>query len=144
MSATETSMQVTQFIKASRERVFKAWSDADIAKKWFAPEGCTAVSMEADLREGGTFRGTMDCGGDLHTAFGTYQTIVPPEKIVFTHQWEEADSPETLVTIEFLSQDDGTLVSLTQTGFTRLTAAQGHEEGWGGSLKLFKELVEAL
>lgn len=144
MSATTTSMQVTQFINASRQKVFEAWSNPEIARKWFAPEGCKTVSLEADLREGGAFRGTMNCGGKIYTAFGTYKTINPPEKLAFTHQWDEADSPETLVVIDLTEQDGGTLVTLTQTGFTRLSAAQGHEEGWGSSLRVFKSLVEAL
>jgi uncharacterized protein YndB with AHSA1/START domain len=133
-------LRVTRLIRAERGKVFQAFSDPRLAREW-GPDGCRVVSFEADMRVGGTFRESMRCGGELHTAHGVYTAIIPGEKVVFTHQWEEEHPVETVVTVEFEDRKGGTEIILTQTGFRDASEAKGHAEGWSSALANFAKLL---
>ncbi len=144
MAATKDRLQVTQFISGKREKVFQAWTDRDLVNKWLCPEECRVTRNEADVRVGGKFRESMKCGKDIHTVFGAYREIVPGKKLVFTHQWDEPNSIETVVAVELTDKNGGTEVMLTQQGFTNAASAKGHEEGWASALRnLAKQFHEA-
>src|SRR5262245_59591421 len=93
-------LRMTKVVRATTENVYDAFSDPELARQW-APDGCQMVSFDADMREGGTFRERMSCGGKVYSAHGVYKKIVPGKTVVFTHQWEEEHPVETLVTVEF-------------------------------------------
>jgi uncharacterized protein YndB with AHSA1/START domain len=62
------------------------------------------VLFKADVRVGGTFRESLKCGRDIHTAYGVYKTITPDKVVVFTHQWKGPDPVETLVCVAVADQ----------------------------------------
>ena len=133
---------MTQLVRGPREDVFEAFGDPKLARKW-APEGCRMASFEADMHVGGKFRQVMRCGGDRHVAYGEYRKIVPDKEVAFTHQWEEDDPVETLVTIRFKPGKSGTEMVLSQTGFKDAASAKGHEEGWSSALASFAKVFAA-
>ena len=143
MSTTETSLQVNQFISSERKKVFKAWTDAELVKKWLCPEECHVLSNEAEVSVGGSYRESMQCSDDIHTVFGTYREIVPDRKLVFTHQWDEPEASETIVVVDFIDARGGSVVTLSQQGFTNAATAKGHEQGWASALRnLAKQFPE--
>jgi uncharacterized protein YndB with AHSA1/START domain len=135
MAITDKSMQVSQFIRSDRRKVFHAWTKAERVQKWLYPEECRPISNQAIFDVGGDFSGTIKCGVDIHTAIGTYKEIVPGRKLVFTHQWEGPDAIETEVVVEFLDKQGGCEVKLTQQGFATAASAKGHQEGWASTLR---------
>lgn len=135
MPATKDSLKVTQFISGRREKVFQAWTDPVLVKKWLCPGECRVTFNQADVRVGGKYRETMKCGADSHTVFGAYREIVPGKRLVFTHEWEEPNSIETVVAVELRDKNGGTEVMLTQHGFLDAATAKGHEEGWASALR---------
>lgn len=135
MTAAKDHLQVSVFIQAKREKVFEAWIRPELMKKWFCPENLTPGVVEADVRVGGTYRGSMIDGSNVYTASGTYQEIAPNEKLVFTHGWEGPDRMETLVTVAFKDKDGGTEVTLTHERFASIEQAKGHEKGWVSALE---------
>lgn len=48
----EASLTRREIFAANRERVFTAWTDADVLKKWWGPPGCITRSVEIDLQVG--------------------------------------------------------------------------------------------
>lgn len=128
-------IQVSQFVKAKREKVFQAWTNPELIKKWSCPEGLKIGAVEADIKVGGRYRTEMRGDEGLFTAIGVYQQIIPNEKIVYTHGWEGPDYTETLVTVEFKEKDGGTEVILTHDRLKSEESAKGHEEGWISTLK---------
>src|SRR5512136_312745 len=73
---------------ASRERVFKAWTDPHLMGKWFAPAPLKPVEIETNVTVGGRYRiGMRQQDGTIHYAVGTYIEILPPERLVFTWAW---------------------------------------------------------
>lgn len=135
MKKPSYSLRVSEFIKSPRAKVFKAWVDPDLMKKWFCPEGLRPGKVEADIRVGGKFRGEMIAPDATYTAMGTYQEIIPNEKIVFSHGWEGEEYHETQVTILFKDKDGGTEIILTHEGLLSKESAKGHEEGWRSTLQ---------
>ena len=52
-------VHVTRFLRAPRERVFAAWTDAGQMKQWMGPANFTCIESESDLRAGGRYRLVM-------------------------------------------------------------------------------------
>ena len=131
----QIALRVRRTFAAPRERVFRAWTDAEELAAWFAPSpDFTIVIPEMDLRVGGICRVEMHHkGGDVHHLHSTYCEVNPPNRLAFTWRWErEAESAETLVTVEFRSLGDATEIVLTHERFTSDAEKQKHDHGWAG------------
>ena len=104
-STVENAVNVRRTFAAPRERVFRAWTEPEALKQWFAPtDAHTTPVAEVDLRPGGSYRIDMHSpGGDVFQVSGVYQEISLPERLVFTWKWRESgiEPAETLVTVEF-------------------------------------------
>ena len=130
MTRTKNSLELTHEFAASRARVFEAWTRKE-QMGWFSPIEMRVTAAEGDVKVGGNFRMSMKGeDGKVHTCYGTYEEIVPNERLVFTHQWEGENPVETLVTVEFEDKAGDTEVTLQQEGFVDPEEAKGHEEGW--------------
>ncbi len=136
-------LQLTRVFDAPRELVFKAWTDANQFKQWFgaaACEGSSLQSVKADVRAGGKYRlQVRRADGEFFTTVGTYREVKPPERLVFTWQFEkdgrgeefgEVESPEMLVTLEFKARGKQTELILTHERFASVESRDRHEEGW--------------
>ena len=121
---------VNKWIRAERDAVYAAWTEPEIMRRWFCPRDLELVSAEADVRVGGQFRVVMSNGSQTFTVHGAYREVVPGQRLVFSHQWQEHDASSTLVTVEFSDRDGGTLVSLTHQGFRDRQSIEGHRSGW--------------
>ncbi len=139
-----TSLRVSCVVNASPDRVFDAWTQPDQLRRWSCPEDANVEDAQVDLVVGGAFRIVMKgAGGKVHTAFGAYREIEPPNRLVYTWDWEEADSQmgETLVTIELNDRGGSTEVVITQEGFPNSEATRAHEQGWDSCLRRLGRLV---
>jgi predicted enzyme related to lactoylglutathione lyase/uncharacterized protein YndB with AHSA1/START domain len=124
-------------IPAARDRVFAAWTQPELLRRWSAPEGLTIEDGATDLRVGGGWRVVMaEPDGTRHEAFGTYREISAPERLEYTHAWKSdgGSSPETVLTVELKPEADGTRLVLTQAGFASPESRDGHREGWSSAL----------
>jgi uncharacterized protein YndB with AHSA1/START domain len=50
---SDRELVLTRLIDAPREKLFKAWTDPDLLKRWFAPLPWTTPHAELDVRPGG-------------------------------------------------------------------------------------------
>jgi uncharacterized protein YndB with AHSA1/START domain len=141
MTATQDNLQVTRFIRGQREKVYEAWTRPDLVAQWLCPTECSVVSNEAKVRVGGAYRETMKCDSELYTVFGTYKEIVPNEKLVFTHRWENSKASETVATVAFVDRSGGTEVTLRQVGFDDPANAKSHEAGWTSALENLAQFI---
>jgi uncharacterized protein YndB with AHSA1/START domain len=119
---------------AARERVFRAWTDPDILKQWWCPNGWMPTEIEIDLRVGGTYRIGMRRaeGGVSVSVSGHFLEIRLPERLVYTWRWENAfvGMPETRVTVQFGESDGGTEVVLIHENLPEIAVCLRHREGW--------------
>ena len=80
--------EITRVFKAPRDRVWKAWSEADQLKHWWGPKGCTIETLHLEFRPGGFFHYAMKFEG-APTMWGrfNYRKIVAPERIVWLNSF---------------------------------------------------------
>ena len=143
---SQPELLITRDLKASRERVFAAWTDPRQASIWWAPQDCTPLSCEMDVRPGGIWRRRMRIpDGTVITKHGVYREVVVPERLVFTYITEYADGrvdPETLVTVTLVDLGGRTRLTLRHTGFQTDASRAGHEGGWTSCVERFAAFIE--
>jgi uncharacterized protein YndB with AHSA1/START domain len=144
-TAVKPSLIVKRRLKASPAKVFAAWTDPEKIKRWMGPGEIVAQRAETDARVGGRYRIEMRSpNGEAHNVGGVYREIIANEKLVFTWSWDAApaDEPhESLVTVLFKPDGDGTLLTLTHEKLFDEKSRDGHEHGWIGALDKLEKLV---
>jgi uncharacterized protein YndB with AHSA1/START domain len=145
----EIALTLEHRYAAPRERVFDAWTNPDVLRRWWAamPTWDTPLA-EVDAREGGRYRLSMRTDeGDVHTVSGEYTEVSRPERLAYTWSWEEgpdaamAGSERSLVVIDFVEDGDGTLVRLTHSGFAAEEIREMHVQGWQATLANLERTV---
>src|SRR5579884_791568 len=122
-----TAIVLRRTFLVPRSRVFRAWIEPAAIAQWFRPGGIPVLVRTLDARVGGTFHFEMADGGSI---VGTYQVIIPPDKLVFTWLSDAIPGMESRITVDFLDQGAGTEVVLTHTGL--VTPAARALMGKGG------------
>ena len=140
---TKPSLTIKRRFNASPAKVFRAWTDPEKVKLWMGPGEVTVLSAESDPRTGGRYRWLMKApDGEEHDVSGVYREIVPNEKLVFTWAWKSTPERESLVTLTFKGDGDGTLFTLTHEQFFDEEARDRHQGGWNSAMdKLDKYLA---
>src|ERR1700722_5576377 len=116
-STEARALILTRIIDAPREKVFKAWTEPALLKKWFATAPWTTPVVETDIRPGGASLIVMrgPDGNEFPNA-GVYLEVVENERLVFTNAytkaWEPSKKPFMTVILTF--EDNG--------GHTKYTA----------------------
>ena len=136
---------MTRVFDAPRELVWRAWTEDEHMMHWGAPHGFTVTHCESALKVGGSWRSCMKSpdGQELWLG-GEYREVVPYEKLVFTHVWDDDNGqpgPETLVTLTFEDEGDKTKMTFRQTGFASASSRDGHEGGWSESFERLREYL---
>ena len=136
------TLTLKRIFNAPVERVFDAWTKAEVLTKWFGPEGFSVMHSELQLHVGGNFDIKICSPDGKHIRhFGHYLEINRPHKLVFT--WMLADqeckgseglTSETIVSIEFKRIKETTQLTLTHEQLPSKEAYDGHKFGWSSSL----------
>jgi uncharacterized protein YndB with AHSA1/START domain len=132
-------LRVKQHVSASPERVFDAWLDPDMIKKFMLTGPDTGVTKaETDPRVGGRYDIVMtnEMGEVPH--WGHFREIDRPNRLAFTWNSPHA-SPDSLVTLTFEPDGDGTMVTLVHDMFPSEGSRDGHQEGWTAILATLAE-----
>jgi len=144
-TAVKPSLTLKRHFKAPPAKVFAAWTDPEKLKRWMGPGEITAVATKSDARVGGRYRIEMRSpNGDALNVGGVYREVVTNEKLVFTWSWDAAppDEPhESLVTVLFKPDGDGTLLTVTHEKLFDEKSRDGHYHGWVGALDKLEKLV---
>lgn len=148
-SPDEVVLRLTRRFAAPRERVFDAWTDPRLLRRWWAAlQGWETSRAEVDLRPRGRYVLSMrdDASGAIHTVAGEYVEVRRPERLSYTWTWEGEPqemrgSERTLVLVEFAEDGGGTRVDLTHRGFADGHIRDLHGEGWAGCLDKLERRV---
>jgi uncharacterized protein YndB with AHSA1/START domain len=143
----QTELRLTRRFDAPPERVFDAWTDPELLRRWFAagPDWETPEA-EVDLREGGRYKLSMrdPHSGNVHTVGGEYTEISRPDRLAYTWKWEtEGDSDESRVLVEFNADGGATELVLTHTALASQESRANHEHGWDACLDNLESRVIA-
>jgi len=120
-TATHT-LTMSRFLPATPEKVFDAYTDAEKQKIWFSilETEPGIVEIEVDLRVGGQQTAVWGPSRDeLFRETQIFRVIDRPNRLVTTSTGSSPDGQTMTTEIEvtFAAQDDGTLMSVVQTGF---------------------------
>ena len=142
---TKPSLTIKRRFKATPAKVFAAWTDPEKVKRWMGPGEVKVLATEGDARIGGGFRWLMQApNGEHHDVSGVYREVIPNEKLVFTWAWKSTPERESLVTLTFKPDGDGTLFTMIHEQFFDETARDNHNKGWTSAMdKLGEYLTQA-
>lgn len=127
------SLTVKRRFKASPERVFDAWLNPEIARKWlFATETGEMVRAETDPKVGGRFNFTDRRDGEDAEHVGEYLVIERPTRLVFTFAVPKYSPEYDRVSVEIARTDEGCELTLTNEMSPEIHAEWGEKtrEGW--------------
>ncbi len=155
-AATPTSdreLVLTRLIDAPRAKLYRAWTDPELLKRWFAPLPYTTPVVELDVRPGGANRIVMrgPDGADLPNQ-GVYLEVVENERLVFTDAyttaWEPSEKPFMTVILTFEEEDGKTRYTARVRHWTvadrQAHEAMGFHQGWGQCADQLAALVATL
>ena len=146
-------VQMTRVIRASRQRVFDAWTRPEFIRQWFGPGNMAATEASTDLRVGGGYRIEMtgpSCEekpeetdiSRTTVVTGAYRKVVPHELLEFTWTGSWHPEEETLVTVALRDVEGGTEMTLTHERFLTEEAAGRHRMGWTSTLSKLEEFAQ--
>jgi uncharacterized protein YndB with AHSA1/START domain len=140
-------VHVTRELAASREDVFRAWTDPELFARWFTPPGNSSVAAELDVRPGGEYRITLErtqmVPGTAHIV-GRYLEVEPPERLVFTFGWEDPPplpdvqglaTLDSRVTVRFRDRGTSTEISIVHERLETEGLRAFHRWGWETTLE---------
>ena len=140
------TVRLHRVLRATPERVYRAFLDADAMAKWLPPNGFTGKVHQMDAKVGGTYRMSFTnfSTSKSHSFGGTYLELTPHERIRYTDKFDDPNLPgEMQTTIILKKVFCGTELNITQEGIPAAIPAEACYLGWQESLVLLAKLVEA-
>ena len=141
---------IERIFDAPRELVWRAWTDPEWFVRWWGPAMFTSPTVQMDLRPGGRFVWVMrDPDGHDYYTVGEYREIDPPNRLVYTDSFGDAEGNVISPTAYGMGEDfpETTVVTVTFEdlgGRTRLRIASDQavpgdmwemaSSGWATSL----------
>jgi uncharacterized protein YndB with AHSA1/START domain len=139
-------VRLHRVLRASPERVYRAFLDADAMAKWLPPNGFTGKVHQLEARVGGGYKMSFTnfTTGHSHSFGGEYLELVPNERIRHTDKFDDPNLPGTMqVTISLKKVSVGTELNVVQEGIPDVIPPEACYLGWQESLALLAKLVEA-
>ncbi|MBI2593351.1 SRPBCC domain-containing protein [Candidatus Daviesbacteria bacterium] len=164
----ENGLVIERVFNAPVEKVWAAWTEPELIKKWWGPEGFSAPSIKVDLQVGGRYifamQGPKGSQWDqVMYSGGVYREIVPNKKIVATDYFcdeygnkmkpenygQDPNSPsemEVVITFEDMGMGKSKLTITypkpeTEEQFQAMLKS-GMKEGWNSSLNKLAESLK--
>ena len=150
---------LTWAINAPVKKVWQAWKDPEMIKKWWGPKGFTAPEIQNDFTLGGQWLYAMHSPeGEDSWSTGQYMEINPMQEIITTfsladkhghpvspgyYGLDNTISNEFLLTVKFEDNGDKTGLTLRLNGFQAGPDRDNAEAGWCESIDKLEKAVAA-
>jgi len=136
-------------LRATRSRVWRAITTAEEFGTWFR------MKLDGEFAEGATIRGRITHPGYEHVTVDLLVERIEPERY-FSYRWhpyaidasvDYSAEPTTLVEFILEETEDGTAVTIVESGFDRIPlgrrseAFRMNDQGWGGQIKNLERYV---
>ena len=138
--SNDRDLVLTRLIDVPREKLYRAWTQPELLKQWFAPAPYTTPHADLDVRMGGASMVVMrDPEGNDIPCSGVYLEVVPNRRLVFTdaytRAWEPSYKPFMTVIITFDEEDGKTRYTARVRHWTvqdrEVHEKMGFHQGWG-------------
>jgi len=139
------TIRLHRVLRATPEKVYRAFLDGDAMTKWLPPNGFTGKVHHLDAKVGGTYKMSFTnfSTGKSHSFGGEYLELVPHERIRHTDRFDDPNLPgEMQTTITLKKVSCGTELNIVQEGVPEVIPAEACYVGWQESLILLAKLVE--
>jgi len=113
-------------IAAPRATVFAFLTDPDKILNWMGTEVAT------EPHPGGLYliKGVGASGNNVR---GTFREVVPVHRLAYSFGWDqgtEVPPGSSLIEIDLIEQDGGTLLRMTHSGLPNAEQVASHDRGW--------------
>lgn len=139
------SVTLHRVIKASPEKVYRAFTDPNALAFWLPPYGFLCTVHNIDVSVGGIYKMSFTnfSTGNSHSFGGKYLEIKPNEFIKNTDQFDDPNLPGEMITSVWLKKVlCGTELKVIQEGIPDIIPAEMCYLGWQESLDKLMKLVE--
>ncbi len=142
---TTGTVKLHRVLRATPERVYRAFLDADAMAKWLPPDGFTGKVHQLDPKKGGSYRMSFTnfTTGKSHSFHGEFIDLIPNERLVYTDRFDDPGlAGEMRTTVQLRKVSVGTEVDIVQEGIPAAIPVDACYLGWEDSLTLLTKLVE--
>ena len=142
---SNNSVSLHRVLKATPEKVYRAFTEANALASWIPPYGFICTVHEMTVQVGGTYRMSFQnfSTGNSHYFGGKYIEIKPNEFLKYTDQFEDPNLPGEMVTTVALKKvSAGTDIKIHQEGIPEVIPADMCYLGWQECLEKLAKLVE--
>lgn len=143
---SDREIVMTRLFDAPRELVFEAQSSCEHMSHWWGPRRFEFAGCEIDFRPGGKWRMVhRDSDGTEYGFRGEFREIVPPERIVWTFEFEGMPGHISVDTLT-LEELDGKTKLTARSLFDSIEDRNGMLESGmeGGARETYDRLDEYL
>jgi uncharacterized protein YndB with AHSA1/START domain len=140
-----STIRLHRVLRATPEKIYKAFLDPDAMAKWLPPNGFTANVQNMDARVGGTYKMSFTnfTTGKSHSFGGRYIELTPHQRIRYTDTFDDPNLPgEMHTSITLAAVTCGTDLNIVQEGVPAVIPAEACYLGWQESLAQLAKLVE--
>ena len=140
------TIKLHRVLRATPERLYRAFIDAKAMVKWLPPNGFTGEVHQLDAKVGGSYKMSFTnfTTGSSHSFGGEFLELKPNERIRYTDRFDDPNLPgEMQTTITLTKVSIGTELNIVQEGVPVVIPAEACYQGWQESLTLLAALVEA-
>src|SRR5262249_23608110 len=92
-SRTDDAVVIERIIDAPVSRVWRMWTDPELFRTWYGPDGATIPVANMDVRVGGRRRVCMEMqtpNGSMQMWFtGEYREVIESERLVYTESMSD-------------------------------------------------------
>ncbi len=139
------NVSLHRVLKASPEKVYRAFTEANAIASWLPPYGFICTVHEMNVTTGGTFRMSFTnfSTGNSHSFGGNYLELKPNEFLKYSDKFDDPNLPgEMITTVSLQKNIAGTTIKITQEGIPAVIPAEMCYLGWQESLEKLAKLVE--
>jgi uncharacterized protein YndB with AHSA1/START domain len=139
------TIRLHRVLRATPEKVYRAFLDAAAMTKWLPPNGFTGKVHHMDAKVGGSYKMSFTnfSTGKSHSFGGEYLELVPHERIRYSDRFDDPNLPgEIQTTITLKKVSCGTELNIVQEEVPEVISAEACYLGWQESLILLQKLVE--
>jgi uncharacterized protein YndB with AHSA1/START domain len=139
------TIRLHRVVRATPEKIYRAFLDADAMAKWLPPHGFTAKVHNLDAKVGGTFKVSFTnfTTGHSHAFGGEYLELTPSTRLRYNDKFDDPNLPGVItVTVELAKVSCGTELRVEQAGVPAVIPAEMCYLGWQDSLAQLAALVE--
>lgn len=142
---SSNSVTLHRVLKASPEKVYRAFTESNAIASWLPPYGFTCVVHNMDVKVGGNYKMSFTnfSTRNSHSFGGEYLEIKPNEFLKYTDKFDDPSWPGEMITSVWLSKVScGTELKAIQEGIPDVIPIEMCYLGWQESLAKLAKLVE--